>query len=135
MATLSPHLFSPPPVAAIDEESRVLLKAARLWVMLARAGRSARPPLAALLGRQAATSFGLLMDALTSAWPDPFTTYPPCADSISPDEHCLLGLLALAERGTEPAFHTCLADMLALPIRERLWRSATALMTERIAAG
>lgn len=134
MTSLSPLMFSPPPVAAIDEESRVLLKAARLWVMLARAGRSARPPLAALLG-PAAARFGLLMDALTSAWPDPFTTYPPCADTISPDEHCLLSLLLLAERGLEPAFHTCLADMLALPVRQRLWQAATALTAERIGAG
>ena len=134
MRALTPLAFSPPPVAAVPEEARVLLKAARLWVMLARSGRSARPPLAALLG-PAAPRFALFMDAVVVAWHDPFTTFPPCSCNISPDEHCLLNMLALAEADMEPQFHDCLHDMLPKPERNRLWQAATRLMAERIGAG
>ncbi len=133
MARLSPACFMPLPVATISEESRVLLKAARLWVMLARARRSARPPLEALLGASAAR-FCLLMELLVVSWQEPFTTYPPCADSISPDEFWLLTLLSHAEKGAELPFHACLVDMLPEAHRQRLWQCASALMADRIGA-
>ncbi len=126
--------YMPPPVAALGEEARVHLRAARLWVMLARTGRSPRLVLGALLGG-AAGSFSALMDRLVTSWPDPFTTFPPCASRVSPDEHVLLTLLACAEADAAPNFHEVLTDMLPAVERQRLWTAACRLMAERIGAG
>lgn len=134
MRALTIQHFSPPPLSAVPEEVRVLLKAARLWVMLARSGRSARPPLTALLG-PAAPRFTVFMDTVVTAWHEPFTTLPPCSTSISPDEHCVLNMLALADAGRKAEFHAYLSDMLPQSERQRLWWVTTRLMVERIGAG
>jgi hypothetical protein len=122
--------YLPLPTPALNPEDRILLKAARLWVMLARSNRSPRPALAALLGR-AGPSFHLLMEQLIAAWPDPFTTYPPCALAVSPDEQALLTLVAEARDG---AAAPALADMLAESERARLALTAARLEAERAGA-
>jgi len=126
--------YAPPPVTALCEEARIFLRSARIWVLLARGGRSPRPALKALLG-PAAARFSLLMDIIIAPWPDPFTTFPPCATMLSPDEHSLLTLLAMAEADDEAGFHTWLADLLPAPDRTRLWRAACRMMAERIGVG
>jgi hypothetical protein len=131
MRALTPFAFSPPPVAAYEPEARILLSCARHWVIIARGGRSPRCPLMALLGASAAR-FSLLMDLLVTAWPETFTTYPPCAQSLSPDEHCLMTLLAAADAGDQALFHSHFADLLAQEERTRLWTAASRLMGERI---
>jgi hypothetical protein len=118
--------YMPPATPVLAPEDRILLKAARLWVMIARGNRSPRPALAALLG-PAAASFHLLMEQLVAAWPDPFTTFPPCATAVSPDEHSLLTLVAEARHGTCES----LTDMLAAPQRTRLAATAARLEAER----
>lgn len=120
---LTVRSFTPLPLCALPGESRVRLKAARMWVMLARARRSPRAVLAALLGG-AAAPFALLMDSLVAAWPDPFTCLPPCAVSVSPDEAALLALLEFAERGDDAAADRLLADLLPPGERKRLWGQA-----------
>jgi hypothetical protein len=134
MRAQTPFAYSPPPVAALGDEARIFLKAARMWVMLARSNRSPRPALAALLG-PAAARFSLLMDIAVSAWPDAFTTFPPCACTLSPDEHSLLTLLALAEVEQDTEFHSWFADLLPQADRQRLWSAACRLMAERIGVG
>ena len=47
---LTAHSFLAPPVSALPEEARLRLKAARMWVMLARHQRNPKPVLTALLG-------------------------------------------------------------------------------------
>lgn len=133
MRAQTPSAYAPPPVASLCEEGRLLLKAARMWVLLARSGRSPRPCLQALLG-PAAARFSLLMDIIIAPWPDPFTTFPPCAATLSPDEHSLLKLLALAGADDEPGFHAWLADLLPTPDRARLWRAACRMTAERMGA-
>lgn len=131
MRPQTPFAFIPPPVAALSEEARIFLRAARIWVLLARSGRSPRPPLQALLG-PAAARFSLMMESFIAPWPDPFTTFPPCAVTLSPDEHGLLTLLALAEADDESGFHDWLADMLPFTDRNRLWAISCRMMAERI---
>ncbi|QMW23114.1 hypothetical protein [Sandaracinobacteroides saxicola] len=106
----------------------LIVRAARQWVLIARAGRNPRPALATLLGPRGAAAFACLMESLVVAWPDPFTTYPPCATTESPDERTLLTLLTLA--GDDPAFHTHLADLLPAADRTRLHRLATRTTAE-----
>lgn len=133
MHARTPFAFAPPPVATLCEEARIFLRAARIWVLLARSGHSPRPSLQALLG-PAAARFSLLMDTIIAPWPDPFTTFPPCSVMLSPDEHGLLTLLALAEADDEAGFHVWLSDILPEPDRKRLWSAACRMMAERIGA-
>lgn len=133
MRALTPFAFSPPPVSVLGDEARLFLKAARMWVMLARNHRNPRPVLGGLLGT-ATARFSLLMDTAVSAWSDPFTTFPPCATTLSPDEHLLLSLLASAEADDERGFHDLIDDLLPWPERQRLWQAAVRLMADRIGA-
>lgn len=130
MAPLSLRCFQPLPLAARDEEARLLLRGMRLWVLLARACRSPRPPLEALLG-PAASALCQLMEATTAAWPDPFVTYPPCATAVAPDEDVLLALVGDALAADRPAFEARIADLVAGPARARLWTAAGRLVAER----
>lgn len=125
--------FSPPPVASLDAETRLLLRAARSWVIIACRRQSPRATMKGYLGL-AAGRFGLLMEQLTSAWPEPFTTYPPCACSLSPDEATMLTLLGHAANGDARAFHRQLSEMLPLSVRERLWHASSAVAADWIAA-
>jgi hypothetical protein len=134
MHALSPRRFLPLPLAARDEEARLLLRAMRLWVMLARGCRSPRPAIESLLGA-AAPALCRLMDEATSAWPDPFVTYPPCATAIAPDEDLLLALVADARAGAHAGFEARVADLLAESDRERLWAAAGRLVAERAGLG
>jgi hypothetical protein len=121
--TLTIHSFTPPPVAACSEEARILLKAARMWVMLARHQRNPKPVLASLLG-SATGPFCALMEQLVTAWPDAFTSFPPCAAAVSPDEATLLDLLAHASEGQRDAADMLLKDLLPPSDRGRLWVAA-----------
>lgn len=124
MHHLTATAFSTPPVAAYADFDRLYLKAMRLWVLFARSGRSPRAPLAALLGDRAAARFSMLMEACVVAWPEPFTTFPPCACLCSPDESTLMALLATAETASPERAHALLADMLPFADRARLWNAA-----------
>jgi len=124
--------FSTRPVASYAAFDRLYLKAIRYWVLLARAGRSPRQPLAALLGERLAAQFCLLMEDCVSVWPDPFTTFPPCACQCSPDEAALLGLLAHCDANAPEAAHAMLRDMLSPAARERLWDAAARCGAERL---
>lgn len=134
MATLTPPCFLPLPVAARDAETRVLLRAMRLWVLLARSARSPRPVIDSLLG-PASAALCHLMDETVAAWPDPFTTFPPCATVVSPDEDCLLELLPPARHGDRAGFEAILADLVAPTDRERIWAAAGRLVTEQAGFG
>ena len=125
--------FSPPPVASLDAESRLLLRAARSWVIIACRRTSPRSAMEAMLGTSAGR-FGQLMEQITCAWPEPFTTYPPCACAQSPDEATLLALLRHAANREAHAFHRHLYEMLPLSVRERLWHAASAVAADWIAA-
>ena len=131
-SVLTAASFTPPPVAALAEEARIQLKAARMWVMLARHQRNPRPVLAALLGHTTA-AFCTLMDGMVTAWPDAFTTFPPCASQLSPDEATLLDLLSHATDGDEAGAHGLLRDLLPATDRERLWQAATRAMPAGLA--
>ncbi len=131
MHAITPFAFSPPPVAMLGDEARIVLKAARMWVMLARNHRSPRAVLNGLLG-EATPRFSLLMDCLVSAWADSFTTYPPCATALSPDEHLLLNMLACAEADDRADFDALLSDLLPMAERDRLWAASLRLMAERV---
>jgi hypothetical protein len=122
-SALTVRSFTPPPVAALAEEARIQLKAARMWVMLARHHRNPKPVLASLLGDTTA-AFCTLMEQLVTAWPDAFTTYPPCASGVSPDEAGLLDLLACATEGQREAADRLLSDLLPPSDRARLWSAA-----------
>jgi hypothetical protein len=122
-STLSVRSFTPPPVAALGDEARIHLKAARMWVMLARHHRNPKPVLASLLGTTTA-AFCMLMEQLVTAWPDAFTAYPPCASAVSPDEAALLGLLEAARDETAEEADRLLADLLPPGDRHRLWAGA-----------
>lgn len=125
--------FAPTPVAALDGEARLLLRAARSWVIIACRRCSPRPAMTALLGGGAAR-FGLMMEQLTAAWPEAFTAYPPCACAVSPDEATLLALLDQAGRNDAPGFHRQLEEMLPLSVRERLWHATTAVAADWMVA-
>jgi hypothetical protein len=129
-----PHAtaFALPPVAAHGEGNRLLLRAARTWVLIACRRRSPRPAMLVLLG-PAGRAFSTLMDAMVTAWPEPFITYPPCATSLSPDESTLLRLIADAQTGDRAGADRLLADMLPLPVRDRLWSAARTLADEALA--
>lgn len=121
LTTLS---FAPPPVQALPEQTRLHLRAARMWILMARHQRNPKPVLASLLHAGCAP-FCTLMEAVVTAWPDAFTAYPPCAAQLSPDEATLLDLLAEAMEGGQMSAHRLLEDMLPLTDRERLWQAAT----------
>jgi hypothetical protein len=121
--TLTARSFTPPPVAALADEARIHLKAARMWVMLARHQRNPRPVIASLLGA-ATPAFCTLMEQVVTAWPDAFTTYPPCAAGVTPDEATLLSLLDLAATGDTPGTHRLLEDLLPDTDRHRLCAAA-----------
>jgi hypothetical protein len=122
-SALTVRSFAPPPVAALPEEARIQLKAARMWVMLARHHRNPRPVIASLLGA-ATPAFCTLMEQLVTAWPDAFTTFPPCASQLAPDESSLIDLLALASEGQREAADSLLQDLLPPSDRARLWAAA-----------
>jgi hypothetical protein len=124
---LTVNSFMPPPVAALSAEARCLLRAARMWVILTRHKRNAEPVIASLLGG-ATPAFMNLMAQLVTAWPDPFTTYPPCATAVSPDEAALLDLVASAGKQREPdACESLLRDLLPRAERAGLWVAACRL--------
>jgi hypothetical protein len=123
-AVLTAHSFLAPPVSALPEEARLRLKAARMWVMLARHQRNPKPVLSALLN-DCTAPFCTLMEAVVTAWPDAFIAYPPCAAQVSPDEATLLDLLAEAADGDEAAAQRLLEDLLPVTDRTRLWQAAT----------
>lgn len=120
---LTVHSFTPPPVAALSNDARIQLRAARMWVMLARHHRNPKPVLANLLGSTTA-AFCTVMEQLVTAWPDAFTAYPPCALAVSPDEATLLDLLALASEGQHDEADALLHDLLPPSDRARLWAAA-----------
>ena len=122
-SALTVRSFTPPPVAVLSEEARIQLKAARMWVMLARHHRNPKPVLASLLGSTTA-AFCTLMEQLVTAWPDAFTTYPPCAAAVSPDEATLIDLLACATEGQKGNADALLQDLLPPSDRARLWAAA-----------
>jgi hypothetical protein len=126
---LTPFAFQPPPAAVFGDEARMLLKAARMWVILARQHRNPRPIIENLLGGGQA-AFCTLMDQLVTVWPDPFTTYPPCACALSPDEHSLIRLLSLAGAGDEAGADRLLEDLLPGAERTRLWQAASRAVAE-----
>ena len=134
MHHLTATAFSTTPVAAYADFDRLYLRAMRMWVLFARSGRSPRAPLAALLGERTAARFSMLMEACVVAWPEPFTTFPPCACHCSPDESTLMALIAHAETGTPDAAHAMLSDMLPIADRTRLWHAAMRCVAERIGA-
>lgn len=134
MRQMSLDDFTTPPTSAYREDAGRLLRAMRLWVMLARSGRNPRSALNALLG-QAAGRFSLLMEATVVAWPEPFVTFPPCASFASPDEATLMALLSYAEADAELAAHRLLADMLPMADRLRLWQAAARVVAEHIGTG
>ncbi|MCG2842807.1 hypothetical protein L6Q21_17660 [Sandaracinobacter sp. RS1-74] len=115
--------FMAPPVSALPEEARLRLKAARMWIMLARHQRNPRPVLISLLAGHTG-AFCTLMETVVTAWPDAFTAYPPCAAQVSPDEATLLDLLAEAADGDEAAAQRLLEEMLPVTDRGRLWQAA-----------
>ena len=115
--------FTPPPVTNLPEDARIQLKAARMWVMLARHQRNPKPVLTALLGSTTA-AFCTLMEDVVTAWPDAFTTFPPCASQLAPDEATFLDLLAHAADGDEAGAHGLLQDLLPATDRIRLWQAA-----------
>jgi hypothetical protein len=94
-----------------------------MWVMLARHHRNPKPVLGSLLGGTTA-AFCTLMEQLVTAWPDAFTSYPPCASVVSPDEASLLDLLALASEGQRDQADALLKDLLPPSDRARLWTAA-----------
>jgi hypothetical protein len=122
-SALTVHSFTPPPVAALGDDARIQLKAARMWVMLARHHRNPKPVLGSLLGDTTA-AFCTLMEQLVTAWPDSFTTYPPCASAVSPDEAGLIELLGLASEGRREGAEALLRDLLPPSDRSRLWAAA-----------
>jgi hypothetical protein len=122
-SALTVRSFTPPPVAALSDEARILLRAARMWVMLARHHRNPKPVLGSLLGGTTA-AFCTLLEQLVTAWPDAFTSYPPCASVVSPDEASLLDLLALASEGQRDQADALLKDLLPPSDRARLWTAA-----------
>jgi len=120
---LTVRSFTPPPFAALAGEARMQLRAARMWVMLARHHRNPRPVLGSLLGATTAP-FCALLEQLVTAWPDPFTAYPPCASAVSPDEATLVDLLALACEGRREEADALLRDLLPQSDRARIWAAA-----------
>lgn len=122
-STLTVRSFTPPPVAALSEEARIQLRAARMWVMLARHHRNPKPVLESLLGGKTA-AFCTLMEQLVTAWPDAFTSYPPCGCAVSPDEATMLDLLACATEGQKGDADALLQDLLPPSDRARLWAAA-----------
>lgn len=133
MPTLNPTLFSTPPVAAWNGTGERLLRATRLWTMLAQTGRNPRQAVGLLLG-SATTPFLLLMEMTVTVWPEPFTTFPPCAAVTSPDEATLMALFDHAETDNPAAAHRLLADMLPAATRERLWQIASGVVAETVGA-
>lgn len=128
-----PLFFAPQPAAALDSEGRLLLRAARQWVMVACRRQSPRAAMAALLG-SSGPRFGRLMAELTSAWPEPFTTYPPCATILSADEATMLALLRAAGTNDPAGFHRQLQEMLPRSVRDRLWQAAVAVAADWMVA-
>lgn len=126
-SALTVRSFAPPPVATLPEEARIQLKAARMWVMLARHHRNPRPVIASLLGA-ATPAFCTLMEQLVTAWPDAFTTFPPCASQLAPDEATVLALLEKAAADDRQGADRLLHDMLPAPDRHRLWHAAVRIM-------
>jgi hypothetical protein len=105
---------------------RRLVGALRLWVLMARGGRSARPALTPLLG-DATSPFLHLMESVVSAWPDPFSTFPPCAEALTPDEATVLALITRASANRPEACDALLGEFLGADERARLWRAASRL--------
>ncbi len=120
---LTVRSFTPPPVTALSDEARIQLRAARMWVMLARHHRNPKPVLAGLLGEGTA-AFCTLMEQLVTSWPDSFTTFPPCAAAVSPDEATLLGLLDRAATDDAAGAMRLLQGLLPGVTSERLWTLA-----------
>lgn len=125
------YLFATPPMAMLEPHERLLLRAARVWVMLASRRDNPRPALERLLG-SGAGRFGWLMERLASAWPDAFTTYPCCAVTLSSDEATLLALLRDAAEGDAREFHLRLSDLLGQSERSRLWNATRAVVADGV---
>lgn len=133
MRTLTIDDFATPTLGTLADDSERLLRAMRLWRIFAQTRRSPRPALVALLG-PAAMQFSLLMEAVLMAWPEVFTTFPPCAHQISPDEAAIMALLAHAEADELASAHALLVDLLPADERTRLWQAACRVVAERIGA-
>lgn len=130
MHCLTVAAFSPPPVATYRDGDRLMLKAMRFWVIFARSGRSPRTCLAGLLGIALAARFSLLMESVTVAWPEPFTTFPPCACQSSPDEATLMTLFGFATADRVNEVGNLLGDMLPESDRLRIWSAAVRCASE-----
>lgn len=133
MAYATHFMLMPGSTLLLSDEQRLVLRGIRLWVLLARTCRNARPPLQALLGNATAPLYQL-MDSALLCWPENFTSFPPCAARMTPDETALLRLISHAEAEDRDAADQLLRDMLPQSDRDRLWNAATRLVAERTGA-
>jgi len=102
--------------------------AARSWCILRRAGHDPMPRLRGYLQYEVvAMRFGLLMEAVTQSWPDPFAIHRPCCPTASIDEALLAEAIQLAGLDARPAFDTLLRDMLPSEARNLLFTRARLL--------
>lgn len=104
------------------------LFAARAWIGAARAGRNPRAAVAKALGSSAgAASFGLFIEQLIFAWPEPFTAGMPDCLWLRPDEKLFVDVLAAASEEDRQGFNAFLRGMLPETVRERLYMLALRL--------
>ncbi|MFQ3594825.1 MAG: hypothetical protein SNJ63_01770 [Sphingomonadaceae bacterium] len=100
-----------------------LLRALRIWVLIACRRHNPRASVRPLLG-PAEPAFALFMDEVVTLWPEPLLTFPPCATCLAPDESLLLGVLRAAAAHDRALADRLACEFLGTAERERLWRGA-----------
>jgi hypothetical protein len=99
--------------------------AARSWCILRRAGHDPLPRLVEYLTSDVvARRFGLLMEAVTQVWPEPFAIHRPCCPTASLDEGVLVHFVQLAALNARPQFDDLLREMLSEDARGLLFARA-----------
>ena len=120
----------PAPTKLMEIHSRDArhILAARSWYILRRAGHDPMRRLRGYLQYEAvAIRFGLLMEAVTQSWPDPFAIHRPCCPTASIDEALLAEAVQLAGQDARPEFDMLLRDMLPCEARNLLFTRAKLL--------
>jgi hypothetical protein len=119
------HQFGPEDATELAAAELRWLSAARHWAAAAAAHRDARPGIARALGSSAlAPRLATFLEAFAAAWSDPLVLAPSDCLWLLPDERALVDALRAASCEDENAFHAVLLDLVAPPVRERLYRLA-----------
>lgn len=105
----------------------------RLCVVCHKVDRDPAEDLTQRFGNElAARRFGVVFEAVGTAWPDPFTVSRPCCPMLSPDEVTFADMMLAVSDQNREAFDAATCEMLGSDARETLYATLNAFNRARL---